>query len=68
MERAIRTKTSVLGALLLTGYLGGAVASHLRIGDPLLSHILAPVYFATMMWAALLPRDRRLRALVWRVN
>jgi len=37
-------RTAVLGAILLTGYLGGAVATHLRVGDPLFSHVLFPVY------------------------
>jgi hypothetical protein len=55
--------TSVLGAILLTGYLGGAVATHVRHGDPLFSHILAPVYFAVFIWGGLVLRDQRLRAL-----
>jgi hypothetical protein len=57
-------RTSVLGALLLTGYLGGAVATHLRIGSPLPSHTLFPIYIALMLWGALWLRDARLRALV----
>jgi len=57
-------RTSVLGAILWTGYLGGAVATHVRIGDPLFSHILFPTYVATMLWAGLWLRDRRLRALL----
>lgn len=57
-------RTSVLGAILLTGYLGGAVATHLRIGDPLFSHILAPVYFGILIWGGLYFRDTRLRALI----
>src|SRR5262245_29311313 len=57
-------RTAVLGALLLTGYLGGAVATHLRIGDPLLSHILFPTYVAVLLWGALFLRDPRLRQLV----
>jgi len=56
--------TSALGALLWTGYLGGAVATHVRVGDPLFTHILAPIYVATMLWGALYMRDPRLRALV----
>src|ERR1700694_3961845 len=43
--------TAALGAALLTGYLGGAVATHLRIGDPLFSHVLFPVYMGAMLWA-----------------
>jgi len=56
--------TSVLGAILLTGYLGGAVATHLRIGDPLFSHVLFPVYMGVLLWAGLYLREDRLRALV----
>ena len=56
--------TSVLGAILLTGYLGGAVATHVRHGDPLFSHVLAPVYFAILLWAGLYLREPRLSALV----
>jgi len=57
-------RTSVLGAILLTGYLGGAVATNVRIGDPLFTHILFPVYFGVLIWLGLYLRDRRLRALV----
>jgi len=56
--------TSVLGAILLTGYLGGAVASNLRVGSPLFSNVLFPVYFALLLWGGLYLRDRRLRALI----
>lgn len=56
--------TSVLGALLLTGYLGGAIATHLRMGNPLLSHILFPVYVALFVWGGLFLREARLRALL----
>jgi len=56
--------TSVVGAILLTGYLGGAVASHLRHGDPLFSHVLSPVYFAILLWGGLYLREPRLSALV----
>jgi DoxX-like protein len=56
--------TSILGALLWTGCLGGAVATHVRVGDPLLSHVLAPVYVATFLWGALWLRNPTLRALV----
>jgi hypothetical protein len=55
--------TSVLGAVLLTGYLGGAIASHVRLGDPLLTHVLFPIYFATFIWGSLLIRGR-LRAVL----
>jgi hypothetical protein len=57
-------QTAVLGAILLTGYLGGAVATHVRAGDPLFSHILAPVYFAVILWIGLYLREPRLSALV----
>jgi hypothetical protein len=57
-------RTSVLGAVLLTGYLGGAVATHLRIGDPLWTHTLFPLYVAAVVWGGLILRDRRLRALL----
>jgi hypothetical protein len=54
----------VLGAVLLTGYLGGAVATHVRLGSPLLTHMLFPVYLGVMLWAGLFLRDMRLRALI----
>ena len=57
-------RTAVLGAMLLTGYLGGAVLTHLRIGSPLLSHTLFPIYIGIMLWGALWLRDQRLRALI----
>jgi hypothetical protein len=57
-------RTSILGALLLTGYLGGAVATHVRVGDPLLSHALFPTYIAALLWVGLYLREPRLRALV----
>lgn len=56
-------RTSVLGAVLLTGYLGGAVATHVRIGSPLATHTLFPLYVGALVWGGLLLRDRRLRAL-----
>ena len=57
-------RTSVLGALLLTGYLGGAVATHVRIGSPLFTHVLFPTYIALLVWGALFLRDPRVRALI----
>jgi DoxX-like protein len=57
-------RTSVLGAILWTGYLGGAVATHVRVGDPLFSHILFPTYVAALLWLGLWLREPRLRALV----
>jgi hypothetical protein len=56
-------RTSFLGAVLLTGYLGGAVATHVRVGSPLASHTLFPVYVALFLWGGLFLRDPRLRAL-----
>lgn len=57
-------QTAVLGAILLTGYLGGAVATHVRVGDPLATHVLFPVYLGMLIWLGLYLRDGRLRALV----
>ncbi len=59
--------TSALGAVLLTGYLGGAVATHVRVGSPLFTHILFPIYVAALLWGGAILRDARLRALLpWR--
>jgi hypothetical protein len=59
--------TSILGAILLTGYLGGATASHLRIGSPLFTHTLFGFYLGLMVWGGLWLRDRKLRTLMpWR--
>ena len=55
-------RTSVLGALLLTGYVGGAVATHVRVENPLFSHVLFPAYVAALLWGGLILRDARLRA------
>ena len=57
-------RTSILGAILLTGYLGGAMASHVRIGSPLFSHILFGFYLGLMVWGGLWLRDRSLRAAI----
>lgn len=57
-------RTSVLGAILLTAHLGGAIASHVRVDSPLLSHTLFPVYTALLMWGSLWLRDARLRNLL----
>jgi DoxX-like protein len=57
-------RTSVLGAILLTGYLGGAVATHVRVGSPLLTHILFPIYVAALLWGGLFLREGRLRTLI----
>jgi hypothetical protein len=55
--------TSFLGAILLTGYLGGAVATHVRLGNPLFSHVLFPTYIGLAIWGGLYLRDSRLRVL-----
>ncbi len=56
-------RTAILGAILLTGYLGGAVATHLRVRDPLFD-TLFPIFFGVLVWAGLFLRDGRLRALI----
>jgi hypothetical protein len=60
--------TSILGAILLTGYLGGAMASHVRIDSPVFSHTLFGLYLGLMVWGGLWLRDRSLRTLLpfWR--
>ena len=57
-------RTAILGAILLTGYLGGAVATHVRIGNPLFSHTLFGVYIGILVWGGLWLRDSRVRALL----
>ena len=57
-------RTAVLGAVLWTGYLGGAVATHLRVDNPLFSHVLFPIYVAALIWGGLYLRDARVRALL----
>jgi hypothetical protein len=54
-------RTSALGAVLFMGVFGGAVASHVRVGDPLLSHDLFGVYLGVVMWGGLWLRDPALR-------
>ena len=56
-------RTAVLGAVLLTGYLGGAIASHLRVGSPLFSHTLFGIYLGLFVWGGLWLREARLRAI-----
>jgi DoxX-like family len=56
--------TSFLGAILLTGYLGGAVATQVRVGAPLFTNVLFPIYLGVMLWLGLYLRNGRLRALV----
>lgn len=57
-------RTALAGAILLTGYLGGAIATHVRIGSPAFS-LLFPVMLGALLWGALLLRDARVRALLW---
>jgi hypothetical protein len=57
-------RTSILGAILLTGYLGGTMATHLRIGSPLVSHTLFGLYVGLLAWGGLWLRDAALRALI----
>lgn len=57
-------RLAVPGAVLLTGFLGGATASHVRVGDPLWSHVLFPTYVAVLLWGGLFLRDERLRVLI----
>jgi DoxX-like family len=57
-------RTSALGAILLTGYLGGAVAAHARLEDPLFTHVLFGVYLGLFVWGGLWFRDPRIRALI----
>lgn len=57
-------RTAPLGAVLWTGYLGGAVAAQLRVGHPLFTQTLFPVYVAALVWGGLYLRDPRVRALL----
>jgi len=58
-------RTSLLGAIYLTGFLGGAVATHYRVGSPLATHVLFGVYVGVVMWAGLLLRYPDLLRAVW---
>jgi hypothetical protein len=57
-------RTALLGAVLLTGLLGGAMATHLRVGSPLFTHLLFGLYLGLMAWGGLYLRDERLRTLI----
>lgn len=57
-------RTAMLGAILLSGYLGGAVATHARVGSPLFTHVLFGVYLGVIAWGGLWFRDPRIRALI----
>lgn len=56
-------RTAALGAVLLTGWFGGAIATHVRVGNPLFSHTLFPIYVAVLVWGGLYLRSGRVRAL-----
>jgi len=60
----VAPRTSILGAVLLTGYLGGAIASHIRVSNPLFTHTLFPIYIAVLIWLGLYLRDNRVKALI----
>jgi hypothetical protein len=57
-------RTQVLGAILLTGYFGGAIATHVRMDNPLFSHILFPVYLGVLAWGSLWLKNETLRRLI----
>ena len=57
-------RTAPLGAVLWTGYLGGAIATHLRLDNPLFTHVLFPIYVAALLWGGLYLRDDRVRAVL----
>jgi hypothetical protein len=57
-------RTEILGAVLLTGYWGGAIATHVRLDNPLFTHILFPVYLGIFAWGALFMKNERLRDLI----
>jgi hypothetical protein len=57
-------RTAALGAILLTGFFGGAILAHVRIGDPLATHTLFPIYVAALVWGGLFLGDARVRALL----
>ena len=62
----VMPRTAVLGAVLLTGFLGGAIATQVRVGNPWPTYVLAPVYVAVFIWGGLFLRDGRVRALLSR--
>lgn len=59
-------RTQILGAILLTGYFGGAIATHVRLDNPLFSHILFPVYLGILAWGSLWLKNETLRKLIVR--
>jgi hypothetical protein len=57
-------RTAPIGALLWTGYFGGAIVTHFRLGNPLLTHVLSPIYVSALIWGSLYLRDPRVRAVL----
>ena len=57
-------RSAVLGAILMTGLLGGAIATHLRVGSPVFTHLLFGLYLGLLAWGGLFLRDPRLRAMI----
>jgi hypothetical protein len=57
-------RTAPIGAVLWTGYFGGAIVTHLRVGNPLFTHILPPIYVSILIWGSLYLRDSRVRAVI----
>jgi hypothetical protein len=57
-------RTAPLGAVLWTGYFGGAIVTHFRLGNPLLTHVLSPIYVSALIWGSLYLRDPRVRAVL----
>lgn len=57
-------RTTLLGAIVLTGYLGGAIATHVRLSNPLFTHVLSPTYIALLIWGGMYLREERLRTLM----
>ena len=57
-------RTAPIGAVLWTGYFGGALVTHFRLGNPLFTHILPPIYVSILIWGSLYLRDPRVRAVI----
>jgi len=57
-------RSAPLGAVLWTGYFGGAIVTHFRVGNPLLTHVLSPIYISALIWGSLYLRDPRVRAVL----
>ena len=57
-------RTAPIGAVLWTGYFGGAIVTHFRLGNPLLTHVLSPLYVSALIWGSLYLRDPRVRAVL----